>query len=267
MDAAAVAGAAADLEEEGLAGDRRELDVEDRLARAEAGGRRLELDAGLAQPVVEAGVGEGHRVVLDCRRVQGAAARALGAAHLEDVGEVGGEGDREGEAAGLGVVVADRHPLEGAGVPEEAGAADVDEIPGDQPNSVGVGDLGVGEVADEHRVVVADGGAEQQRPVAVHRQVEVREVAGVAVKDALRAAGARQRVAVVVEDAEGVAVLHRPRPPLLQRGGDRDEELRERLRDGCGDGGGRRGSDGVQCLHWRPSGQAVRDRSPVGRSG
>ena len=44
--------------------------------------------------------------------------------------------------------------------------------------------------------------------MAVDGQVEVREVAGVAVVDALRAAGARQRVAVVVEDAKGVAVLH-----------------------------------------------------------
>ena len=56
----------------------------------------------LAEPVVEAGVGEGDGVGLDRRRVELAAAGALGAAHLEDVGEVGGEGDREAEAPGLG---------------------------------------------------------------------------------------------------------------------------------------------------------------------
>ena len=123
---------------------------------------------------------------------------------------------------------------------------DVDEVLGDQPLALGAGDLGIGEVADEHRVVVADGGAEEQRPVAVHREVEVREVAGIAVVDAFRAAGAGKRVAVVVEDGEGVGVLHRPRTPLLQRGGDRDEELRQGARNG-------RRSDLGFGLHGKPS--------------
>ena len=92
----AVAGAAADLEKERLAGDRGEVDVEDGLAGAEAGRGGLELQPRLAAPVVEAGVGEGDGVGLDRRRVQHAAAGALGAADLEDVGEVGGEVDRAG---------------------------------------------------------------------------------------------------------------------------------------------------------------------------
>ena len=128
----AVARAAADLDEEGLAGDGRQLDVEDRLLGAEPGGGRLELQPGLAEPVVEAGIGERDGVGLDLRRVELAAAGALGAADLEDVGEVGGEVDLQAETAGLGVVVADRQPLEGARVPEEPGAADVDEVLGDQ---------------------------------------------------------------------------------------------------------------------------------------
>ena len=86
-----VAGAAADLEKERLAGDRGEVDVEGGPGGAEAGGSGLELEARLAEPVVEAGVGEGHGVGLHRRRVEDAAAGALGAAHLEDVGEVGGE--------------------------------------------------------------------------------------------------------------------------------------------------------------------------------
>ena len=97
----AVARAAADLEKKRLAGDRGEVDVEGSLVGAEAGGSGLELEARLAEPVVEAGVGEGDGVGLDRRRVQLAAAGALGAADLEDVGEVGGEGDGEAEAPRL----------------------------------------------------------------------------------------------------------------------------------------------------------------------
>ena len=242
----AVAGAAADFEKEGLTGGRGEVDVEGGLAGAEAGGSGLELESRLAQPVVEAGVGEGDGVGFHRRRVERAAAGALGAADLEDVGEVGGEGDGEAEAVGLRVVVADRQPLEGAGVPEEAGAVDVDEVLCDQPLALGAGNLGIREVADEHRVVVADGGAEEQRPVTVHREVEVREIAGIAVVDALWAARAGKRVAVVVEDGEGVGVLHRPRPPLLQRGGDRNKELRQVGRNG-------RRSDLGFGLHRKPS--------------
>ena len=82
---------------------------------------------------------------------------------------------------------------------------------------------------------------------AVDRQVEVREIARVAVVDALRAARAGERVAVVVEDGEGVAVLQRPRPPLLQRGGGGNEELR-RLRRGHGRAGAACGFALVVCM-------------------
>ena len=95
-----------------------------------SGRRRLELDPGLAPAAVEAGVGERDGVGLDLGRVRLAAARALGAAHLEDVGEVSGVIDLQVEAPRQDVVVAERQPLEGAGVPKEPGAADVQDILG-----------------------------------------------------------------------------------------------------------------------------------------
>ena len=185
------------------------------------------------QAVVEAGVGEGHGVVADLGRMLAAAARALGAADLEDVGEVGGEVDAQAEAALGDVVVGEREPLEGARVPEEAGAADVQQVLQHRAAALGVGDLGVGQVADQDGVVVADRGAQQRRALAVDGEIKVREVAGVAVVDALGAARAGEGVAVVVEDREGVAVLQRARAALLQRRRERDEELRA----GAGRGG------------------------------
>lgn len=64
-----------------------------------------------------------------------------------------------------------------------------------------------------------------RRGLAVDRQIEMREVARIAVEKAFRAAGPGKRIAIVVEDGEGVTVLQGARPSLLQRGGRRDEEL------------------------------------------
>ncbi len=223
--AGAVAGAAADFEEHGLTGDRGKRQVELREVAGDTGRGGLEVQAGLAQAVVEAGVGERHGIVADLGRVLAAAAGTHGAADLEDVGEVGGEVDADAEPALGGVVVRECQPLEGAGVPQEAGAADVQQVLQDRAAEFGVGDLGVGQVADQDRVVVADRRAQEHRAVAVDGQIEVRQVAGVAVVDALGAARAGEGVAVVVEDREGVAVLQRARAALLQRGGEGNEEL------------------------------------------
>jgi hypothetical protein len=60
-----------------------------------------------------------------------------------------------------------------------------------------------------------EGGRQQQRPLAVDPQIEVRQVAGIAMEQAIRGARSGQYVAVVVEDSKAVAVLERSWPPLL----------------------------------------------------
>ena len=64
--------------------------------------------------------------------------------------------------------------------------------------------------------------------MALHRQIEAGQVARVAMEQALGAAGFRQSVAIVVEDAESVRMFEGPPPPLLQRCGGWNEELRRK---------------------------------------
>ena len=183
------------------------------------------------------------------------------AADFEDVGEVGGERDGEAKVAGLRVVVADRQPLEGAGVRKSrlrwmwTRSWAISRSPSGPAMSSGLVRSQIKTALSSRMVELS-----KKRPVAVHGHVEVREIAGIAVVNAFRAAGAGQGVAVVVEDGEGVGVLHRPRTPLLQRGGDPDEELRQGARNG-------RGSDVGFGLHGKPTRQAVSGRSPARRSG
>ena len=83
--------------------------------------------------------------------------QALGAAHFENIGEIGCIVDLQAEAAGLDVVIVQRQAFEGAGVPEKPGAPKVEQILGDQPPAVAVGDLRVRQIHNQHGVIIADG--------------------------------------------------------------------------------------------------------------
>ena len=75
-------------------------------------------------------------------------------------------------------------------------------------------DIRIGQVDGEDGVVVADVGAQQQRLLAVEQQFQTRQIARVAIEDAVRSAGRRADVAMAVEHDEAVAVLEgaaRPR--------------------------------------------------------
>ena len=81
------------------------------------------------------------------------------------------------------------------------------------------------QIGDEQRVVVLDRRAQKEGPAIVDEQLQARKEARVVVEQSFRAGFARRDVAVVVEHAEGVAVLEGARTPLLQRGGCRNVEL------------------------------------------
>ena len=84
----------------------------------------------------------------------------------------------------------------------------------------------VGEVAGERRVVVAQGGGEQERTLALDREIEAGQVARVAMEQACGAARTGKRVPIVIEDSERVSILKRPRAQLLERSRGRNDELR-----------------------------------------
>ena len=132
-------------------------------------GRRLEAQPRLAASAVEPGVGQGHaRRGSTSGGCVHAARGALGAADLEDVGEVGGEIDPELQVAAAGCrSCCSASRSKARAFQRKRDAAEVDQVLREQQApAVGIGEVGIGQVADQHGVVVAQRRAEQQRPAA-----------------------------------------------------------------------------------------------------
>ena len=123
--------------------------------------------------------------------------------------------------------IAHAESLMSAPFPDEPGADNVNGITWQFEPTVGK-KVGVGQVGDEQRVVVLDRRAQKEGPAIVDEQLQARKEARVVVEQSFRAGFARRDVAVVIEHAEGVAVLEGTRTPLLQRGGCRNVELHRR---------------------------------------
>ena len=151
-----LAGGEAKRDEHGPALVRREADGEFGPMRREGGRRGLEAQTGLATAPVQTGIGEKDAIGSEHGIVQTPATLALGTANFEDIGEVGGKVDCQAERARPDIEVRQRQPLARLGFPEEARAADVQEVLKDRTTTVGVCDLGVGEVADQDGVVIAN---------------------------------------------------------------------------------------------------------------
>src|SRR3546814_8767957 len=64
-----------------------------------------------APAIVEPGIGEGRSVIIQLGRMMLAAALAPAAAHLEQIGEIGGERDGQAQTAGIDIEVAHGQPL------------------------------------------------------------------------------------------------------------------------------------------------------------
>jgi hypothetical protein len=173
------------------------------------GGRQLEGDPGLAEDAVLAGVGERGRAAVHLGHGQLAAHRAAQAADLEDVGEVGAEGELDGEVDRGLVVAADADALVQAAV-DHPGTADVDgALQGDDLAvafrvEVLVGDVDVAHVGTVGR------GRQQQGVAAVHPHDQVREEAAVPVVQAGADALLRHQVPLRVREQEHVAFLGGP---------------------------------------------------------
>ncbi|MBB2754610.1 UNVERIFIED_ORG: hypothetical protein GGI57_005345 [Rhizobium aethiopicum] len=156
------------------------------------------------------------------------------AACFEQIGKVSRKSDFDPKALGLFVVVSDSQSLMAAAIPQEARSAHMNEIVAEKKLSTLVEQIGVRKIAGEHRIVVAQRRRQEHRPSAIDRQMQMRQVPRIAMEDAVRTFWSREKIAVMVENGEGVSVLESSRPSLLQRCGCRNEELVHRGIRACG---------------------------------
>ena len=188
---------------------RREDETIDRAVLGQLGRLRVEGERGAPPGIVEPLVAQQHlRLAVD-HAVRGRAApRAPIAAHLEQVGEVVVEAQRERDLDGFQSVIAHVDALVGGALPQEDRACDVDDILVQDDLVAGV-DVGIGQVDREQRVVVAHVRAEQQGLRAVQAQFEQREKPRIVVIEPVRSAGRRADVAVAVNHEKCIAMLER----------------------------------------------------------
>jgi len=153
-------------------------------------------------------------------------------AHLEQIGEIAVEGDRDLQRERPVTVVAHSKALIGRALPEEDRARDVQQIFLQHDlRATGVVIVRIGEVDREQRVVIAHVRAKQQRLPAIEAQFEMREKARVGMIEPVRAARGRADIAEAVGDDEGVAMLERAARARRGRGGENGKLVFRRSRD------------------------------------
>ena len=159
-----------------------------------------------------------------------AAARPALAAHLEQIGEIIVEQQRQIEARRPVAVILQADALIGGAAPQEDRAHDVQRVLLQHQPAVAV-DVGIGEIDGQRRIVVAQIGAEQQRLDVVEHHLEPGEIARIGVEQAVGPAGRGADVAMAVEHDEGVVVLERAARPRRRA---RHRNVERRFRDVLG---------------------------------
>jgi hypothetical protein len=147
------------------------------------------------------------------------------AADLEEIGEVGGEVEREAKARRLRSVARHRKELVAARLPEELGARHVKGILGQAQLAVEE-DIGVGEVDVERDVVGLHRRREHQRTAPLEGEVQPRQKTGVVVEQPRRAVLDLENVAELIEHGEAVAVLEGAPAGRGERDDARDKDRR-----------------------------------------
>ena len=197
--------------------------------RGDFGGRRIEDQPRAPRRAIEAVIAQQDLVRRNDLAGAGAAARPLDAAHLEQVGEIAVEVQRKIESNRTIAVIAQREALIGGAAPQEDRARDVHDVLL-QRDLVAVVEIRIGQVDREHGVVVAHVRPEQQRLLAVQRQLETGEKTRVVMEQPVRIAGRGADVAVAVGDDERVAALERaPRARDGLRRGNIERRFRKRI--------------------------------------
>ncbi|MEY9170404.1 hypothetical protein ABIF15_001636 [Bradyrhizobium elkanii] len=172
----------------------------------------IEMQRGDPRLLVEAAIFQHHVGRAEQFARADATPRPALAAHLEQIGKVVVEQQREIEARGMIAVILQADALIGRAAPQEDRAHDVQRVLRQGQTVVAI-DVGIGEVDRQRRIVVAHVGAEQERLHVLQHHFQPRQVAGVGVEQAVRPAGRGADVAMAVEHDEGVVMLERaPRP-------------------------------------------------------
>ena len=200
---------------EGVVLVRWQAQLEDGVIRHEVGGRHAERHDRLVRTAVEAGVPEDDRGPLDARPLRRAPPRPLRAAHLEDVGEVGGEADDHADLARPEEKVREDELLDEPPV-EDLTTADVEEVRRvlEELFALGVAEHQVDLVVRRMRRV----GPEADRPAVDDLELVVGEKPRVLVEETELARARRRHVPLVGRHDE-----HRPPGPdeALAVAGDR----------------------------------------------
>ncbi len=210
---------------------RLQIEPERRRERIERIRSGIEQDLGLSRDLVETQIAEGHCVATDAG-IHRAAPLARRAANLKYVGEIAAEGEGEGQTKPLGAIVPHRKTvMEGAAEHEDRARNVQQVLLQDEP--VASEDVGIGEIYCQHAIVVGEIGAQQQRLQSVDAQLEMRKIAGVEMKQAVRAPRHGVDIAMVIEDQKAVALLHGV--PWASRRG-RRRNLKRQVGDAFGSG-------------------------------
>ena len=206
--------------------------------------RRIEGQGGAPHLVVEAAIDQQRLVGAAQIGRRRAAALAMRAANLEQVGKVVLEQRRELQVDRTIAVIAHAEPLIGGAAPQEDRAQDMHGVLLQHDVLVGH-EVRIGQVDGKGGIVVAQVGAQQQRVRGIDQQFQPRQIAGVEMEQAGRAAAGRSDVAAVVEHDECVAVFENARRPgrRLLGGGDVERRLRRLLH-----GNQLRGGFGWHCV-------------------
>ena len=215
-----------------LAGGEIELELGAALGGVgrEARRPRREREPRTARHAVERGVVEAHLVRALDACAHRAAARASVAADLEEIREIGGEVERQVQAALRLAVARHREKLVAGGLPQELGARDMERVLGEHQAAFGVEEIRVRQVDIQHHVVGLHGRGEHHRPVPLEREAQAREKARVVVEEAGRAVLDLEDVAELIEHGKARAVLER----APARGGERHHPRHEHRRDELG---------------------------------
>ena len=144
------------------------------------GRSRLKYDTRAPLLAVETEVDEFGSVALD-KGMHGAAARTLVPPHLEHVGEIIVEGDRQEEADPIGAEISQGKAVKQGGTPNEHRPRHMQQV-FLQDNALVVVDVGIGEVDAEDAIVVREVRPQKERLKSVDQQLEMRKVAGVAIE-------------------------------------------------------------------------------------
>ena len=95
------------------------------------------------------------------------------AAYLEHVDKIGGKSQAQRDGMRFDIEIAHEHQLVVGVFPDELPPVDVDQL-AVQRRAIRVNHIWIGQIDGQQRIVLSGIGAQEQRPVTVHAQLQLR---------------------------------------------------------------------------------------------